>query len=174
MSRFTTAWQAFWQILFNADKAITWTQLNSSTTTAVDNIPKKIEESPKQISNSDAVYTLALLQREGRLIDFLQENIEQFDDAQIGVAVRQVHAGCNKVLKENFNIQPIRTEQENSNLNIEDNFDPSRIRLTGNIPDTPPFNGTLRHRGWYAKNVKLPTRHKSLDASVVCPAEVEL
>jgi len=39
--------------------------------------------------NEGAVYTLMLLQREGRLVDFLQEDLSGFSDEQIGVAVRQ-------------------------------------------------------------------------------------
>ena len=40
-----------------------------------------------------ATQVLAILQRDGRLIDFLMEDLTAYDDAQIGAAVRDVHAG---------------------------------------------------------------------------------
>src|SRR5262245_48893552 len=39
---------------------------------------------------------LAVLQRDGRLIDFLEEDIDAYPDAQIGAAVRDIHRGCRK------------------------------------------------------------------------------
>jgi hypothetical protein len=41
---------------------------------------------------------LGILQREGRLIDFLEEDVASFTDAQIGAAVRDIHKGCKKAL----------------------------------------------------------------------------
>src|SRR5207253_6846543 len=38
--------------------------------------------------NGAAVQLLAILQREGRLLDFLQEDVDGYADAQIGAAVR--------------------------------------------------------------------------------------
>src|SRR5262249_34890384 len=49
-------------------------------------------------ASDGAVEVLALLQREGRLIDFLQEPIDAYGDAQIGAAVRDIHRGCRRVL----------------------------------------------------------------------------
>ena len=41
-----------------------------------------------------AIQLLALLQREGRLVDFLREDLGSYSDAQIGAAARDVHAGA--------------------------------------------------------------------------------
>ena len=41
-----------------------------------------------------AIQMLALLQREGRLVDFISEDIAAYSDDQIGAAVRAVHEGC--------------------------------------------------------------------------------
>ncbi|MCD4755860.1 MAG: DUF2760 domain-containing protein, partial [Deltaproteobacteria bacterium] len=66
--------------------------------TVDDDFNHQITKSPNhQIPHASEiaiVQTLGLLQREGRLIDFLQEDIEPYDDAQIGAAVREVHRGC--------------------------------------------------------------------------------
>src|SRR5882724_3701078 len=46
-----------------------------------------------------ALHLLSLLQREGRLIDFCEEELAGFSDAQIGAAARTVHDGCRKALR---------------------------------------------------------------------------
>jgi hypothetical protein len=121
-----------------------------------------------------AVQLLSLLQREGRLLDFLQEDIDGYADAQIGAAVRDIHRGCRKVLAEHAPLEPVLTGQENAPVRVDAGFDPSRIRLTGNIVGEPPFTGTLRHHGWRAAKVTLPETTGAADPSVVAPAEVEL
>ena len=57
-----------------------------------------------------AVQVLAVLQREGRLLDFLSENIDTYTDGQIGAAVRDIHRGCRKALAEHVKVSPIRPE----------------------------------------------------------------
>jgi hypothetical protein len=42
---------------------------------------------------------LTLLQRHGRLIDFLMENTTAYVNTQIGAAVRSVHASCRQALE---------------------------------------------------------------------------
>ena len=44
-----------------------------------------------------AVQMLAALQREGRLVDFLQEDLSSYEDSQIGAAVRNIHTGCKRL-----------------------------------------------------------------------------
>src|SRR5690242_20660684 len=51
---------------------------------------------PEKPRVDSAVQLLALLQREGRLLDFLGEPIDSFNDAQVGAAVRAIHKGCKK------------------------------------------------------------------------------
>jgi hypothetical protein len=121
-----------------------------------------------------AVQLLALLQREGRLLDFLQENIDGYSDDQIGAAVRDIHRGCKKVLAEHAPLEPVLAGTENASVRVDPGFDPSRIRLTGNVVGEPPFTGTLRHHGWRTAKVVLPELTASTDPSVVAPAEVEL
>jgi hypothetical protein len=121
-----------------------------------------------------AVQLLALLQREGRLLDFLQEEIDGYSDDQIGAAVRDIHRGCKKVLAEHAPLEPVLPGQENASVRVDAGFDPSRIRLTGNVVGEPPFTGTLRHHGWRTAKVVLPERTGTTDPTVVAPAEVEL
>jgi len=120
------------------------------------------------------VQTLGLLQREGRLIDFLQEDIDPYDDAQIGAAVREVHRGCRAALKEVFGLSPVLKAAEGSQVEIEEDFDPTRIKLIGNIQGNPPFKGTLRHCGWKFTEVHLPEWTAKEKTDVLAPAEVEI
>lgn len=135
-------------------------------------LPEPVDD--KAIFANGAVYSLVLLQREGRLIDFLQEDISGFPNDQIGIAVRQIHENCQKVLSENFGVAAVRSENEQSRVDVPEGFDPSAIRLTGNVPENGPFAGTLVHRGWRASAPKFPERSGKIDPSVIAPAEVEI
>lgn len=124
--------------------------------------------------NGAAVQLLAILQREGRLLDFLQEDVDSYSDAQIGAAVRDIHRGCKKALAEHMPLEPVLREPENAQVRVDPGFDPSRIRLVGNVVGEPPFTGALRHHGWRIAKVTLPSPARGTDPTVVAPAEVEL
>ncbi len=121
-----------------------------------------------------ALQLLGLFQNEARLIDFLEEDIAAYSDADIGAAARIVHEGCRKVLHEHFDIEPVRSEQEGLRITLPKGFDPSEVRLTGNIVGEPPFQGVLVHRGWRTTEVKLPQLSEGHRADILAPAEVEL
>lgn len=121
-----------------------------------------------------ALQLLSLFQREARLIDFTQENLSGYSDADIGAAARVVHEGCSKVLREHFTIDAVRSEAEGSRITLPEGFDASAVRLTGNVVGKAPFTGTLSHRGWRASSVRLPKLAEAHDAKVLAPAEVEL
>ena len=125
-------------------------------------------------SAESALQLLSLLQREARLIDFTQENLSAYSDADIGAAARVVHEGCARVLREHFTIEPVRAEAEGSRITLEEGFDATSVRLTGNVVGQAPFKGTLSHRGWKAAAVTLPQLAEKHDARVLAPAEVEL
>ncbi len=120
-----------------------------------------------------ALQLLGLFQAEARLLDFL-EDISAYSDADVGAAARIVHEGCRKVLKEYFDITPVRSEEEGTRITVPKGFDSSEIRLTGNIVGTPPFSGVLVHRGWRATKVKLPQLAEGHRVDILAPAEVEL
>jgi hypothetical protein len=117
---------------------------------------------------------LTLLQREGRLLDFLLEDIQAYQDAQIGAAVRDIHRGCQNALKEHLVLEPVLPQGEGATVQVTAGFDPSAIRLTGNVTGQPPFQGTLQHHGWRAKEIKLAPPPEGQDELVLMPAEVEL
>ncbi|MEW6381286.1 MAG: DUF2760 domain-containing protein [bacterium] len=140
----------------------------------------KNNEMAKRISSilsgapPEGIQILSLLQREGRLIDFLQEDISAYSDYQIGAAVRTVHEGCKKALDDILAVEPIRKEPEGSTVTVEKGIDPSVVRLSGYVIGDPPFTGILKHHGWRACKVKLPDLPKGQDPSVIAPAEVEV
>jgi len=123
---------------------------------------------------AQVVQWLGVLQKEGRLIDFLQEDIAGYADEQVGAAVRSIHSGCRRALAEHVQLEPVLAGTEDSPVTIEPGFDPSRIRLVGNVTGEPPFQGLLRHHGWRAATVTLPELAAGIDPTVIAPAEVEL
>ena len=132
-------------------------------------------EAPAPPSEASAIQILSILQRKGRLIDFLQEDLSAYQDAQIGAAVRNVHQGCKEALAEYVDLEPIFTENEGSAVTIEPDFDAHAIRLTGNIVGDPPFKGALRHRGWRVARVDLPKQSPAQQKErIVAAAEVEV
>ena len=142
--------------------------------------PSKEQAQPKKPAapakpNSDAaIHLLALLQREGRLVDFLREDIDSYDDAQVGAAVRSIHASCRQVLAEHLSIEPVLGGAEGDAVTVPEDFDPSTIRLTGNVSGEAPFRGALRHAGWRAASVTLPEQPRGQNPQVIAPAEVEI
>jgi hypothetical protein len=124
--------------------------------------------------SGEPLLLLALLQREGRLLDFLLEDVQGYSDAQIGAAVRDIHRGCRAALTEHLTLSPVLSGEEGATTTVSPGFDPSAIRLTGNVTGQPPFTGTLRHHGWRVAEIKLAKAPSGADPFVVQPAEVEL
>ena len=139
--------------------------------------PPPAQKAPTVDPDASAVQVLAVLQAEGRLLDFLGEDIDGYDDADIGAAVREVHRGCKKALNDHFELAAVRDEEEDALVTVDDGYDPAELRLVGNIVGQPPFSGTLKHRGWRAVAIRLPKAAKGTgkEASrVVQPAEIEV
>ena len=131
-------------------------------------------EPAKAQFDEKAVQVLSLLQKKGRLIDFLQEDITGYEDGQIGAAVRNIHKGCKEAVEEYITIEPIMQETEGSDITVEEGFDPSVIRLTGKVAGEPPFKGVLRHSGWRVSSSGLPALPDNQDLSIIEPAEIEM
>ena len=125
-------------------------------------------------SNDRAVQMLAILQRDGRLIDFFTEDIAPYSDAQVGAAVRDVHQNCKQSLERYVKLEPIIATEEGQPVTVEDPVDPAAIKLIGNVTGKPPLRGLLRHRGWRVITVSLPPLPDGTGRSVVAPAEVEI
>jgi hypothetical protein len=139
----------------------------------VEKIVEKVVEKSRP-PEEGALHLLSILQRDGRFLDFLQEDIKGFKDQDIGGAARLVHEGCKKSLDSYFVLAPVRTEDEGARVTVEVGFDPHALRLAGSVKGEPPYQGTLTHAGWLAKEVKLPERPAAIDARIVAPAEVEV
>ncbi|MDJ0806197.1 MAG: DUF2760 domain-containing protein [Gammaproteobacteria bacterium] len=175
ISRLGLAFQYFFRILFNGEFAGSAARL----LTAPEPIEPTAPEVPQQpvlleTDPDSALQLLGLLQQEGRLVDFLEEEVAEYSDAEIGAAVRVVHEGCRKALHDHITLQPIQAEGEGARITLQPGFDASAIRPTGNLVGEPPFTGTLAHRGWRATEVRLPKVAKGHDVQVIAPAEVEL
>jgi hypothetical protein len=128
----------------------------------------------KQATPDAALQLLGLLQRDARFVDFVEEDVANYSDADIGAAARVVHGGCRTVLREHFTIRPVRDEAEGSRITLPEGFDAAAVRVTGNVVGKAPFTGSLSHRGWRVEEIRLPRLAESHDAKVIAPAEVEL
>ena len=120
-----------------------------------------------------AMQILSLLQRDGRLVDFLMEDIAAYGDAQVGAAVRDVHSGCAQSLRRYFTLRPVLEEDEGGSVSIEHGADPARIKIVGNTAGSLPIRGIVRHRGWEAMKIELPPLPATA-RTVIAPAEVEV
>jgi hypothetical protein len=139
---------------------------------------EKPVEKPKvslaQHHRDGALALLALLQREGRFVDFVRDSVDGASDADIGAAAREVHRGCRKVLDQHLSFEPVMPGEEEAKVSVPKGFDPAEVRLIGEAKGEPPFKGTLRHHGWRVVDAKLPSLAEGIDRTVIAPAEVEL
>lgn len=170
MSNLKSAWKAFWTILKDNEKAKAWEQLASSENPPALSQP---EAAPLPSGAANALHLLAILQREARFIDYIQESLDNYDDATVGSVSRKIHDDCHRALDNYFHIVPIMSEAEQTQVQIPVDFDPRRIRITGNATQ-PPCAGVLQHKGWKADKQEMPTRNDAQDPTVIFPAEVEV
>jgi len=124
--------------------------------------------------DAPALQLLALLQQEGRFVDFIEEDLTPYSDEQVGTAVRAIHDGCRAAIRERITLRPILAAAEGATVTVERGFDPAAVRVIGNVRGEPPYRGVLRHPGWRSERVTLPERTGSADATIVAPAEVEV
>ena len=157
MNRLMLALRAFWHTLTDPDFAA------------------RVEPLFSRVPSGPDLRVLAVLQRDGRLVDFLEEDIDAYTDSQIGAAVRDIHRGCRKSLHDYLTIEPVINAAEEERVSVPTDFDPAAIRLVGNVNGSPPFHGILKHHGWRVRSVHLPLLPVARDdSSVLSPAEVEI
>ena len=137
-------------------------------------VEKIVERRVEVATDTAALQLLGLLQREARFVDFIQEDVAPYSDAEIGAAARVVHGGCRKLLAEHFTLAPVRAEAEGSRVTLAAGFDAAAVRLTGNVVGQAPFTGTLSHRGWQVTQVRLPLLTDARAAAIFAQAEVEV
>ena len=132
-------------------------------------------EPPKPAKPSGApLRMLALLQAEARLVDFLMEDITGAEDAQIGQAVREIHKKAQAALRQHAVLEPVLGGTEGDATTVPAGFDPSAVRVVGNVTGEPPFTGSINHPGWRVKELKLAPPPEGADEFVLQPAEVQI
>ncbi|MCC6536087.1 MAG: DUF2760 domain-containing protein [Bryobacterales bacterium] len=193
MSNLSLAFKSFFSLLFGGKlpedvmAALNLTRRLMTTTTPAaaaaskpgssSPAPAKAPEGPTAADG--AVQILAILQREARLIDFLQEDIGPYTDDQVGAAVRDIHKNSRAALERHFTIKPVVDGVEGTNTNLAtaglDAKDTTRLRIVGKVPaDGKVDAGVLRHRGWRIEKIDLPTAAHGKKAAILAPAEIEV
>ena len=166
-ARLWFAWGCLFRVLFDGEFAArAW---------GVRDAPRlRPSQATHTASAASALQLLSLLQREGRLVDFLQQDITAFSDVDVGAAARVVHAGCRKALRAHADVEPVFKQAEGARVEVLPGFDADEVKLVGDVRGEPPYAGVLRHRGWRATKLELPQIVGGHDARVLAPAEVEL
>jgi len=181
MGRIWTAIKAFFLALWDGDLA---ERIEVVLSGEVEKAPPPTKEvapaappmpARKTPARSDAITLLAAMQREARFIDFVQEKLDAFSDAEIGAVARDIHRDCGKVLGRMFAIHPAVPQEEGAAIKIPAGFDAGRYRLVGNLSGQPPYQGEVAHHGWEAGQCELPEWNGGDgSAKVIAPAEVEV
>ncbi|RYZ09818.1 MAG: DUF2760 domain-containing protein [Myxococcales bacterium] len=183
-SRLWLSWVAWFRILFDGRYAARVAALEEGAPEP-ESLPRESRvappppvaetpraEAPRASPEDGALQLLALLQREGRFVDFVEQEVTAFSDQDVGAAARLVHEGCRKALHAHARVSSVRTEAEGARLSLEQ---PSaEVKLVGNVAGAAPFRGVLRHRGWKVDELRLPKLIGAHDPKVVAQAELEL
>ena len=176
-TRVAYAFRCFFALLFRGEmpEDIQRVLMGASSTTAAPAVTSPAApQKPLQEPPDRAIQMLALLQRDGRLIDFLAEDVSPYPDSQLGAAVRAIHDSCRQVLDRYIKLEPVFSSEEDQPVTVPDGFDPAVVKLIGNISGAAPVKGLLRHRGWRVKEVNLPALPQGSARQIVAPAEVEV
>ncbi len=136
-----------------------------------DFVDQKIEQERKRRL---FLHSLSILQRDGRLLDFFDEDLSLYEDEQIGAAVRSVQEDCKKTMKKYINLKPVVDSEEGEKLMVKAGFDIDSMKLIGNVAGDPPFEGVVKHRGWKAGKREIPKLSDIQDSTIIIPAEIEI
>ena len=134
---------------------------------------KAAPAAPAARISDGALQMLSIMQRDSRLVDFLQEDIASYSDEQIGAAVRELHDQCRDSIARYVTLAPVIDGVEGTYAKTPGQ-DASLVKFVGNVPAQPPSGGTLRHKGWRAVKVDLPALPAKQDVTVIAPAEIEI
>lgn len=165
MSRILLAFRAFFAILFGRPLP---PEIKPAAPAPKPTAPAKAEPQPAY-----ALQFLAILQRDSRLVDFLMEDIASYEDDQIGAAVRTLHDQARDSLARYLSLQPVIDGVEGAYTRPATS-DPATVKFIGNVPAGKPEGGVLRHKGWRAAKVDLPTLDPRQDVTIIAPAEIEI
>lgn len=144
--------------------------------------PKRAPEplkDPVLKPEAGALQVLGILQRDARFLDFVMEDVAAYSDEQVGAAVRNVHAHCQEAIRKYFKLAPVIDGVEGTFTRPDSAGalakDAGAIKFIGNLPPQgKPAGGLLRHKGWRADSVNLPTLGAKHNQSILAPAELEV
>ncbi len=182
--RLLIAIKAFFYALASKKGAV---QIQQAMTSASDSIAIEISKSDKTLketakpkndlgmggpkSRSDALTLLTALQRESRLLDLVHDTLDDYTDAQIGSAARNVLRDAGKALDRIFGLNRLVEMHEGDQVEVPEAASPVRWKVLGS---TANRKGVLVHAGWIASKSELPQWSGTRDDSmVIAPAEVE-
>jgi hypothetical protein len=174
LTRLSFAFRCFFAILFRGEVPQDVASALMKSGAPPTAVPEQEARTPAVEPSDRAVQMLALLQRDGRLIDFLEEDVAPYPDAQLGAAVRSIHTACHQVLERYIKLEPVLAAEEDQPVTVPAGFDPAAIKLVGNVAGQPPLRGLLRHRGWRVNEANLPSLPQGTGRMIVAPAEVEI
>lgn len=141
------------------------------TGTAVEAPQAPASKPATTVTRSEALTLLSTLQREARLLDLVHESLDEFDDAQIGAAAREVIRDCRKSLDRMFAIAPLSESNEGQAIDVPKSASPNQIRLVG----ASSGRGTVVHRGWKATMCEVPSWKGGRNENwILAPVEVEM
>ena len=172
MHRLAIAFRSFFALLF--DGFLPGDLITELGLVEKSAIPKPAPPPPPAPTAADgALQLLGILQRDGRLLDFLMEDIATYSDDQVGAAVRGLHGQSRESLDRYVKFQPVIDGVEGTFAKTPAG-EPGLVKFIGNVPAGTPKGGTLRHRGWRATSIQLPPIAGRSDVTVVAPAEIEI
>lgn len=185
MSRFSLAFRSFFSLLGSGklpDDIVVELGLMRRVAVPVSPVaaaPKADKAAEAAKPADGAVQLLAMLQQESRIVDFLMEDIGPYSDEQVGQVMRGVHENCRKVLDRVITLTPVVDGVEGTPTDLAaeglSNKQKQRIKLVGKVPpDGKAASGILRHRGWQAEKVNLPSLEPGKRATIIAPAEIEI
>jgi hypothetical protein len=171
------AFRAFFALLFGGtlpDDLLTELGLIRKTSVPAPKPAPPPPAAPQFKPTDGALQLLGMLQRDGRILDFFMEDIAPYSDEQVGAAVRDVHERSREILVRHFAPAPVIDAVEGSVANPPRGNSAS-VKYVGNVPASgEPPAGVLRHRGWRATAVSLPSFSPKQDLTILAPAEIEV
>lgn len=185
MKRIAFAFRAFFAILFSGGLARDIAEAFGYVPKPAGKKPAEKQPAPAAAApavrgvSDGALQMLSILQRDSRIIDFLMEDISTYTDDQVGAAVRSMQESARDSLKRYVRLAPVIDGVEGTFTNLSAAGplakDAAAIKLLGKVPaDGKAGGGTLRHRGWRAEKIELPTLGGKQDATILAPAEIEI
>ena len=146
----------------------------------------KPKPAPKPAATrSEALTLLAALQREGRLVDFLREDLGGATDAQIGAVARDLQRDCRAAVERFFALAPLSDKTEGSRVELPAGYDAAQYHVLGGAKpatsceqESDGLNaavcGVVLHPGWRATKCEVPTYTGPESGHlVIAPCEVE-